>query len=158
MITKVGSTENTSVVYFVIQVSSPQVQYEKMHYYCRIIKAQNCNVVALPLAKMDILMLSSLLLLSLLSSSLLQKRSPIPWQESNKIKDKICATYHIVWKFYKMSHLNFGILAYSTNFLSSWNWPFCSNIIVPRWRFLLAPFVSKQTNKYRHLAVKIELF
>ena len=28
---------------------------------------------------------------------------------------------------------------------------------VPRWRFQLAPFVSKQSNKYRHLAVKIEM-
>ena len=28
--------------------------------------------------------------------------------------------------------------------------------IVPRWRFELAPFVSKQSTKFRHLAVKIE--
>ena len=34
---------------------------------------------------------------------------------------------------------------------------FLLNRIVPRWRFQFAPFVSKQSNKYRHLAVKIEM-
>ena len=31
---------------------------------------------------------------------------------------------------------------------------FLHTSIVPRWRFQFAPFVSKQSNKYRHLAVK----